>query len=81
MMAIKKLPDDPHPEAEERFRRLLRSMVSAPPPEPDAKTQSEEDQTLDEVLDEDCGDIHKLPQILLKMLLRDVNVRPVDATL
>ena len=51
------IPDDPHPEAEERFHRLLRAMVSAPEPEPDEKTQSEESQTSDGESGEDCADI------------------------
>jgi hypothetical protein len=53
----RQLPDDPHPEADERFHRLLRAMVNAPEPEPDEKTQSEESQTSNAENDEGCADI------------------------
>jgi hypothetical protein len=46
------LPDNPHPEAEERFNRLLAAMAK-----PVGQIRLEEDQTLDEERDEDCGDI------------------------
>lgn len=54
-MKRKQLPDDPHPETEDRFNRLLRSMVK-----PVFETREEESQTLDEATDEDCDDTQTL---------------------
>ena len=51
MMGGKQLPDDPHPETEDRFNRLLRAMAK-----PVFETQEEESQTSDEATDEGCGD-------------------------
>jgi hypothetical protein len=51
----RQLPPDPHPDAENRFNRLLQAMIK--PAKPAEQTPSEEDQTSDEARDEDCGDI------------------------
>jgi hypothetical protein len=50
MSGRRQLPDDPHPDAAQRFDKLLGIMA-----------------------------ILKLPQILLKMLLRNVYVCAIDA--
>ncbi len=50
-MPKKQLPDDPHPDTEDRFNRLLQEMAK-----PVLQKQLEEDQTSDEERDEDCGD-------------------------
>lgn len=55
MAPKRKLPDDPHPDAEDRFNRLLQEMVK--PVKLDEQTQSGEDQTSDAERDEGCGDI------------------------
>jgi len=50
-MGRKLLPDDPHPEADDRFERLLRSMAT-----PAVQTPQEAPQIQDEEHDEDCSD-------------------------
>lgn len=45
------IPDDPYPETEQRFERLLRTMAK-----PVEKIPSEEDQTSDAERVEDCDD-------------------------
>lgn len=51
MSGKKNLPDDPHPETEDRFERLMRSMAK-----PVFEKQEEESQASDEATDEGCGD-------------------------
>ena len=53
-MGRKQLPDDPHPNTEDRFNRLLQEM--AKPAKQVEQIPSEEDQTSDAERDEDCGD-------------------------
>jgi hypothetical protein len=47
----RRLSDDPHPQAEERFERLLRAMAKLVFGKPE-----EEPQTSDAGRDEDCAD-------------------------
>ncbi len=46
MSPKRQLPDDPHPDTEDRFNRLLQAMAK-----PALKKQSEEDRKSDEVRD------------------------------
>jgi hypothetical protein len=52
MTGKRKLPDDPRPESEDRFNRLLKAMAK-----PVEQKPLEEDQTLDGERDEGCGAI------------------------
>jgi hypothetical protein len=45
MVAKRKLPDDPHPDTEDRFNRLLEQMAT---PAKQVEQPSEEDKTSDE---------------------------------
>ena len=48
----RQIPDDPHPQTEERFEKLLRSMAMLVFGKP-----KEESQASDEATDEGCDDI------------------------
>jgi len=52
MNSKRKLPDDAHPQTEERFEKLMRSMAAMVFGKP-----KEESQASDEAPDEGCADI------------------------
>ena len=54
-MNKRKLPDDAHPEAKERFNRLLMVMATELVAATVCESPSEESETLNEVTDEDCA--------------------------